>query len=51
MWDMENILLTLEPALRDTVGVKGDRFLGREQTDPAQCRGAPGCPSLLGTSS
>lgn len=30
MWDIENILLTLEPVLRETVGVKGERFLGRE---------------------
>lgn len=55
MWDIENILLTLEPVLRETVGVKGERFLGREAGKPrvagvsTQHRGPSGCPSLPGT--
>lgn len=55
MWDIENILLTLEPVLRETVGVKGERFLGREAEKPRAAgvsawHGAPpGCPSRLGT--
>ena len=55
MWDIENILLTLEPVLRETVGVKGERFLEREAGKPGAARvstqhwGLPGCPSLPGT--
>lgn len=50
MWDIENILLTLEPVLRETVGVKGERFLARQagragavRVSP-QRRGPPGHP-------
>lgn len=55
LWDIENILLTLEPVLRETVGVKGERFLGRDAGKPGaagistQHWGLPGCPSLPGT--
>lgn len=55
LWDIENILLTLEPVLRETVGVKGERFLGREAGKPGtagvstQHWGPLGCPSLPGT--
>lgn len=45
MWDIENILLTLEPVLRETVGVKAERFLGREAEISTQHQGPSGCPS------
>lgn len=54
MWDIENILLTLEPVLRETVGVKGERFLLREASEAdvatvsPRHRGPPGRPAHNG---